>query len=86
MLGADRLLGAPITGNANAQVVPAVLQLRLGVQPDLAVPSSISEQALISAERPTVNYELRYLGWGEIVDSLAGGGLDVGLISPVAHL
>jgi NitT/TauT family transport system substrate-binding protein len=28
----------------------------------------------------------RHLGWGEIMDSLAAGGLDVGLMSPGTHL
>ncbi len=71
---------------ALAQVTPPRVLLRLGLQPDLPLPSLMLAQEWGWLEAEGLAVELRNLGWGEIVDSLVAGGLDVGWISPTAHL
>jgi NitT/TauT family transport system substrate-binding protein len=60
--------------------------LRLGLQPDLADPGVFVAQERGWLAEAGLALEVRHLGWGEIMDSLAAGGLDLGLISPTAHL
>lgn len=67
------------------QILGAQAVIRVGVQPDLADAGLfVSEQGALA--EAGLGLEVRVLGWGEIMDSLSAGGLDVGLISPVAHL
>jgi NitT/TauT family transport system substrate-binding protein len=68
------------------QVVRPQADLRLGIQPDLALPSVLVAQEQGWLEEVGLSLELRHLGWGEIADSLESSSLEVGLLSPVAHL
>ncbi len=69
-----------------AQVINQVRRLRLGMQSELAAPGLFVAQEGGALAGAGLALEIRRLGWGEIMDSLAAGGLDVGLIDPVAHL
>jgi NitT/TauT family transport system substrate-binding protein len=72
------MLSAPV----NAQWT----ELRIGLQPGPEVVGTLIAQEQRWLREAGLALEVRYLGWGEIADSLAAGGLDVGLMSPVAHL
>jgi NitT/TauT family transport system substrate-binding protein len=74
------------TGGVLRQVVSRAGAIRLGVQPDLTDPSVFVAEDQGAPTDAGLALEVRRLGWGEIMDSLAAGGLDVGLMNPVAHL
>ncbi|HLH22318.1 MAG TPA: ABC transporter substrate-binding protein [Chloroflexota bacterium] len=72
--------------SAPGQIAAQQAVVRLGVQPDLVDPSVFVAQEQGALADAGLALEVRYLGWGEIMDSLADGGLDAGLISSVAFV
>jgi NitT/TauT family transport system substrate-binding protein len=75
-----------ISGPVDNQVNHRLSALRLGIQPDLALLSLVVGEERGSFHEAGLALEVRHLGWGEIMDSLAAGGLDIGFVSPLAHL
>ncbi len=75
-----------MTESGSNQIAGQPSALRLGLHPDAFDPSLDVAQEQGALADAGLTLEVRYLGWGEIMDSLAAGGLDVGLMSPVAFL
>jgi NitT/TauT family transport system substrate-binding protein len=81
---------SPLVGWGPEMIVARVpaqrTDLRVGLQPGPELVSALFAREQGWLREAELELEVRHLGWGEIVDSLAAGGLDLGLVSPMAHL